>query len=313
MVRAYLHHERGAFSERDDCLKASLIASRQGGALFLRWVLAPLPELFQLAIEKQFEPEYVAALIHRLRTPPPETPVASWPWAVRIYTLGRFEIHVDGKPVNFGRKAPKRVLQLLKAVVAMGNGVATAKIVDHLWPDLDGDAAHEALAVALHRLRQIVGSAEAVRLAQQRLCLNQRLVWVDAWAFEKDVVSTEPICAERLSLYRGVFLPQDKDEPFAITARERLRTKYIHAVERLGAEFERRSDYVSALALYRLGTEADELAEELFRGLMRCCLNLERRAEGMAAFRRLRQALWITMGISPAGATQSLAEQLGNP
>jgi LuxR family transcriptional regulator, maltose regulon positive regulatory protein len=46
--------------------------------------------------------------------------VARWPWPLRIRTLGGFAIERDGAPVKFARKAPKRLLDLLRLVVVLG-------------------------------------------------------------------------------------------------------------------------------------------------------------------------------------------------
>ena len=39
---------------------------------------------------------------------------------MRVYTLGRFNLVVDGAPPPSGRKAPQKPLQLLKALIALG-------------------------------------------------------------------------------------------------------------------------------------------------------------------------------------------------
>jgi hypothetical protein len=42
-------------------------------------------------------------------------------------------------------------------------------------------------------------------------------------------------------------------------------------------------------------SEADDLAEELYQGVMRCYQQMDRRAEVLAVYRRMRQTLSITM------------------
>jgi LuxR family maltose regulon positive regulatory protein len=39
---------------------------------------------------------------------------------VTIFTLGRFSLLINGEPADFGRKAPKRPLELLKVIIAQG-------------------------------------------------------------------------------------------------------------------------------------------------------------------------------------------------
>ena len=39
---------------------------------------------------------------------------------VTIFTLGRFSLLINGEAADFGRKAPRRPLELLKAIIAQG-------------------------------------------------------------------------------------------------------------------------------------------------------------------------------------------------
>ena len=56
-----------------------------------------------------------------------------------IYTLGRFEVVLDGVPLRFKGRAPVRALELLSALIAAGGrGVSVGSISDSLWPEADG-------------------------------------------------------------------------------------------------------------------------------------------------------------------------------
>ncbi|MGH8769870.1 MAG: bacterial transcriptional activator domain-containing protein [Burkholderiales bacterium] len=56
--------------------------------------------------------------------------------------------------------------------------------------------------------------------------------------------------------------------------------------------------------------EADDLAEELYQGLMRCYQHLHRHAEGLAVYRRLRQTLSVILNIPPSPASEALYRSL---
>ncbi len=56
--------------------------------------------------------------------------------------------------------------------------------------------------------------------------------------------------------------------------------------------------------------DADDLTEEFFQGLMRCYAAQGRRAEAMSAFRRLRHALSVNLGLNPSAATEALVRQV---
>ena len=92
--------------------------------------------------------------------------------------------------------------------------------------------------------------------------------------------------------------------------RERLRGKFVRAVESIGGKLEHASKFEEAVVLYSRGIEADELVEPFYRGLMRCYQRLDRHSEAASAFRRLRQTLSITLGATPSAETQKLFQEL---
>ena len=136
--------------------------------------------------------------------------------AVRVYTLGRFRIEVEGAPLKFGRKAPRKPLDLLKVLIAYGGEQVSAdRIADILWPDADGDHGQAAFRQALSRLRKLIGKS-AILGEGGSLTLNRQVCWIDALAF----VSLP--AHEALPIYQGDFAP-GCDLPPVIGARDRLR------------------------------------------------------------------------------------------
>ncbi len=228
-------------------------------ALF--WAPASLARLCAAALDAGIEVDFVQRLVrlHRLRLDPPPVHCAAWPWEVRVQTLGRFEITLDGRPLSYGSKAPVKILSLLKALVSFGpGGVSEGRLADLLWPDAEGDSAHQALATSLHRLRLLLGNEEAVRVRDGRVRLDDRCCWVDACAFETLLERATPrrgsgdenleALEQALALYTGPFLG-DATEPWVVSCRERLRSKYLRAVRRLGERHEAApADEPSALA-----------------------------------------------------------------
>jgi DNA-binding SARP family transcriptional activator len=263
-----------------------------------------------LALEQRIEPDVARGLIRDFAIPAPLGAPESWPWALRIYTLGRFEILVNDSPLTFGRKAPKRTIALLKALIAFGGtAVGEQRLADALWPDLEGDAALESLAAALHRLRRLLGTNDVIRQSGGNLSLDSTLCFVDAQAFEA-MLELPGRQAAALDLYRGNFLHGEPDAPWSASLRERLRARFVRGVEAAGADLEDAGEHSQAAALYRRGIDTDELVEAFYRGLMRCLVALGRPAEAAAAFRRLRQTLSVTLGASPSPETRKLFETL---
>ena len=155
---------------------------------------------------------------------PDGSPAISTQSRIVIFSLGRFEVLLNGMPLRFKGRAPVRSLELLTALVAAGDGgVSAGRLADQLWPDADGFDAYRAFTTTLHRLRRLLGAPDAVRLSAGRLKLDPQICTVDAWAFERALrgaVDGDAIEAV-LDTYAGPFLADDPS-PWALAARERL-------------------------------------------------------------------------------------------
>jgi DNA-binding SARP family transcriptional activator len=315
ITRAYLAWKRSDTPAAAKLLQAALaLAKAKDWDCWLMWRLGPLAELCGFALDMEIEVDYVRCLIHKYSWQPPSRAAENWPWRIKVHTFGRFEVLKDDKPLEFSRKAPKRVLSLLKAIVAFGGKeVPETRLADVLWPGQEGDVAHKAFEVTLRRLRTLLGADGLVEVSGSLVGLNERLCWVDAWAFERalrygsDPASTQEI----LELYQGNFLPNDSAEPWTVSPREKMRARFVRCLSDRGQQLESIQDFQRAITLYQRGIETDELAESFYQGLMRCYAATDRRAEAMSVFRRLRQALSITLGLPPSTASQELARRIG--
>jgi DNA-binding SARP family transcriptional activator len=219
-----------------------------------------------------------------------------------VHTLGRFEIAVDGTPLATSRKQPKRTLSLLKGLVALGGQrVCRSTLIDALWPDIDGDLGQNALEVTLHRLRGRLGVPEAIVARNGCLQLDAHLVWVDALAFGACAPDPEPCSAGGASmyveaafgLYRGTFLPDDRDSSWSLRMRERLRARFVRIVAEAAARLEAANRFEAAATLYERALAVDDLACVFHDGLARCLQRLGRSSEAYMARERgshLREA-----------------------
>jgi DNA-binding SARP family transcriptional activator len=281
-------------------------------------------ELWADALERGIETAFITAAIRRRNLAAPLTYAPSWPWPLRVRVLGRLEIERDGTPVAFGAKAPKKPLELLKVLAcAAAHAVDVRQVLAWLWPDADTDAAKAALDVATHRLRKFLGDDEALLLAGGKLQLSPDRVWLDATAFAtwldqaqseldaKPELPTANLLAERLYRdYRGRLFGDDEPTPWSIGPRERLHQKFLQLTGSLGRCHEVRRDWTRATEVYERGLAEDPLAEELYRGLIRCYLGRNEPAAALHAFRRCREVLSVVLGVSPAPATMALVSKV---
>jgi DNA-binding SARP family transcriptional activator len=326
LTEAYFHLERNDDAAAIAPLKMGLQVGRETGLFGSSLQLPAMLETVSVkALQEGIEIEYVRELIRRNRlAPDPANPdLEEWPWPVKVYTLGRFGLLVDDRPVEYGRKVQQKPLALLKAVVALGGReVSEAKLTEFLWPEADGDLAHHSFEVALSRLRKILGNEDALVLKEGCLSLSNRQCWVDVWAFARSLGLAEMARKEgkgpeairqyekALSLYRGPFLPSE-EMVCAASPREKLRSGILRAVVHLGQCYEDGERWGDAVSCYGKGIEADDLAEELYRRLMVCHIRQGREAEALSVFRRCRKTLSSVLGVDPSSETRAIADSLG--
>ena len=252
-------------------LRLGLEIGRQYGYQhFLWWWPAAMSRVCARALEEGIESDYVRTLIRERRLIP-EGPVEAWPWMFRIYTLGPFRIERHGEVLGGSGKAQRRPLELLKVLIAYGGEkVSESRIVDALWPRIDGDSAHRSFTSTLHRLRKLLGEDRAIVLHEGKLTLDRRYVWVDAWAFDalatrleaSDGSQFERLAERLLALYRGPFLADDADCAWYLPARSRMRARLARAVGRVLRHWQDSGQRDRALGCYQSCLELDPGAFE---------------------------------------------------
>jgi LuxR family maltose regulon positive regulatory protein len=318
LIEAYSYFVRGERPIGIERLSRGLVDARRRQELLhiLRGNHRILGRLGVEAIQCGVESNYVAELLRHIKVKSPDPALESWPWLVKMYSLGTFRLYVNDRLVEFVGKVPKKPLALLKALMANGGrNVPEERLMDALWPDEEADAARKSLDITVLRLRKLLGGNDAIVVSDELISLNPQMCWTDVWAFERRVEQAEEdressSAATALALYRGNFLPTDVEKPWTVKARERLRAKYVRLVEAVAQTDEAAGHWENAMAHYLKGLEADDLVEAFHLGLMRCYRALGRPAEAMGVFRRLRQSLSVVLGIAPSPAAEKLAREL---
>ena len=293
------------------------------------WQPRLVAEACAVALSCDVETSYVQGLVrrHELTLDSPPLDIEHWPWLIKIYTLGRFSLLKQGQPLWASRKAQHKPLELLKALIAYGGReVSQDLLTSVLWPDAEGDAAHNAFDITLHRLRKLIGHDKAIAMRDGRLTLDARCCWVDTWAFERLTGQTEQelrndsgeqdnaavarLSVKVLSLYQGHFLGKECTHTWALTLRERLRSKYLRHVTDMGHVLEKQRRWEDAVVYYQKGLEVDDLAEQFYQSLMVCYRQLGRRNEALAVYRRCRSTFSIVLGVEPSSATETIHNSL---
>jgi LuxR family maltose regulon positive regulatory protein len=173
------------------------------------------------------------------------------PARIRIYTLGRFELLINGAVLRFEGRGPRKPLDLLTILIAFGpNGTAAGAVADLLWPDADGFDGYRALITTVHRLRHLLVHREAIHFGVGRLRIDPALCTVDLWRFEQLLAGARdrPALQRALGCYGGPFLGGDESS-CAVGVRARLEQAIARATRRLWIQPEERSDWYAAQAV----------------------------------------------------------------
>jgi LuxR family maltose regulon positive regulatory protein len=303
------------------------IGKEQGYFDIYLWHPGLLEKVSAKALEAGIETGYVREIIRRNALVPDDilAEQGHWPWPLMLHTLGTFGLLVEGRPLAFSRKVQRKPLLMLKALVALGGkDVPEEQLTDILWPEAEGDLAHQAFATTLGRLRTVLGNEKALSLRGSRLTLDPRHCWVDAVAFEsllaridgsvpageaiREGTHAAALARGAIALYKGSFLAGETPHPRVVATRERLRSKFLRVVGLMGRGMERDGRWADAVACYRKGLEVDDLAEEFYQRLMICHHRAGQPAEAAAVYRRCEKTLIAALGIAPSPETEGIAK-----
>ena len=290
---------------------------------------ALLATLCAAALRHNFSVDHTRMMIgaNRLAPPPAALRLRQWPWAFEVTTLGRFDLHRAGEPIEFSAKGPGRPVELLKVLISLGGqNVRIESLADALWPHVDADYAHKSFTATLHRLRRIFDEDDTVRLRDGRLSLNASMFWVDTWALDHllDELDTrlravdnrtaeltlQGLVEETLSLYAGPFLPDEAEQPAYIARREQLRARLLRALSRVARRWEEGGRRDAAVDCYLRCIDADELCEAFYRNLMLCHQRHGESAEALATYDRLHAVLAARLRSVPSPETQAIHASL---
>ncbi len=322
LTRAWIALDESNLDKAHKALQHGMRVARiKGFQYFPWWPKLVLAQLCTKAIEWDVEVEYVQLIIRKYRLAPEGSvkTLSSWPWAVNVQTLGNFAIDVDGDVLEFPRKSQRRPLMLLKALIAFGSQeVSETQLSDALWPDADGDLAHQSFATTLHRLRKLLNHEQAILLKDGKVSLNPECCWSDVWAFEQGLdIAQERITKsnkkealdayqQALSLYKGSFLPDDLDEPWTYHMRERLRGRFIRDLVRCSEQLSQSREPKQAVSLLTQAIEREPLAEPLYRALASTLRTLKRNSEAQSVEDQFQQLARHSLGVEVTKPTLRL-------
>jgi DNA-binding SARP family transcriptional activator len=186
-----------------------------------------------------------------------------------------------------------------------------------LWPDSSEPQARTNLRHLLHNLRRALPDPDRFLEVTPRTLRwrDDAPFWLDVAAFEEGVARAEqagqelPALAEAVGLYGGDLLPSSYDE-WLLEERERLRRRYLEALERLAELLEAGREHARAITYAERLLREDPLREATYRLLMRLHDARGDRARALRAYHACAAALERELNVTPSVATRRAYEAL---
>ena len=202
---------------------------------------------------------------------------------IRVYTLGRFLVWVDGQPLADDVWVRKEARQLFKVLLTRPRRhVLRDEATELLWPGSGPNAAAANLPLILHAVQRALGvgpgNGRAPVVLTDRESMSVRAdadIWVEADAFEYTIAqaqhTSDPLLLleEADTLYAGEYLPEDLYERWATECRDTLKRAWTELQFSLARHSDLRGDLDrAAVALHRL-LSTDPGDERAAQDLMR--------------------------------------------
>ena len=222
--------------------------------------------------------------------------------------FGYPEIRVDGQPVSLPLR---KALAALAYVAEAQAPVSRDAVATLLWPEADEATARSRLRRLLHRMHQLLGIAI---IASDRLSLGIAPgieLRVDTQAFEQACENGD--FAEAARIYRADFLGTlavdacpDFDD-WAFFRREALRSRFIHAIERLIETKRLRGEHGEMIVHAQRFVAFDPLSETAHHHLISGYLLAGDETAAQRHYESYAQLLQKELGILPGPAIAALA------
>ncbi|CAN5689523.1 AAA family ATPase [soil metagenome] len=239
---------------------------------------------------------------------------------LRIRIFGELDLRLDDAPLPPLESARARSL-LAYLLLHRDAPQPRQRLAFLLWPDSTEPQARTNLRHLLHNLQR-AAPALAPFLETGTAILRWRddaAFWLDVAAFEAALARSELQGADSLAalreavdLYRGDLLPSCYDE-WLTPERDRLRRRYLQAVERLTGLLEARGDHSAALGYAEELLGHDPFDEATYRLLIRLYAARGDRARALRAYHTCVAVLERELGVEPSAATRDLHETLLPP
>jgi len=230
---------------------------------------------------------------------------------VRIYALGKSRVELEVNTVQWATLQSKDVFFCL---LQHSEGLSKEEIGAIFWPDHSPQKLDGIFRSTLYRLRRAL-FRESVILEWGLYRFNRQCdYWFDVEVFEKlleqakDALRVEDKMAlvkEACGLYKGDYM-EGSDAEWCMLDRERLRERYLDALETLANLYTEQGELHQAIKVYQNILVHDQYREPAYRGLILCYYRLGDRASAIRQYQNCAAILRDELSLSPAPETTKL-------
>lgn len=199
------------------------------------------------------------------------------------------------------------------------------ELIDLFWPDSQPREATHSLHVAISGLRRYLDPAEGsyVLLDAGHYQLNpdapidddctrfgQLIETAEQYWRAGNAACARQAYADAIACYQGDYYLDDRDLLWAVAELERLLTRYLLALDRLGRILIMQRQPETAVECFQRLLERDSYREDAHCQLMLCYQQLGRRGEALRQYQVCAAILAQDLGLEPMPETQALYQRI---
>jgi ABC-type oligopeptide transport system substrate-binding subunit/DNA-binding SARP family transcriptional activator len=229
---------------------------------------------------------------------------------LEVRLLGKFEICVDGRPVEVPLRAARSLLAYL--LLNAGTDQRREQVAGLIWPDMTDAKAKDNLRHTLWVIRKALGNRDYLLANDLSVSFNATLdYWLDTALLNRkttDDISADDLLAT-VSVYGGGLLPGFYDD-WIVLERERLQAVFERKMALLLDKLVEAQRWPEVLEWGERWIALGQVPEPAYRALMSAHAGLEDNASVATVYQRCIEALKNELGVEPAAQTRALYERL---
>lgn len=247
---------------------------------------------------------------------------------IRVYVLGGFRLRVGEQELTEkDYRSPRLWAVLAYLILNRHRQIPQTELIEHFWPDEQGQNPIGALKTTVYRLRRMLlgmlGEEERLPLHSARGSYQwdpevpcqvdvERFTWLCETAGREIEEDRRRIACyqEAIELYQGGFLPRAAGLTWQAASFARCHILYSEAINRCAALLEQAGDYPRMQKICEEAIERDPLDEELYVLLIRALLHQKKYTAAQQQYEKAAEILYRELGVFPSEALRSLHHEI---